>query len=258
MRHPVALTVTLSSIMLASCACLFALNPSLDINQYAHTSWRVRDGFTKGSILSIAQTPDGYLWLGTEFGLVRFDGVRAVPWQPPENQHLPAEHIMSLLVSQDGTLWIGTKKGLANWKGLTLTQFRQLDGESVYALLEDREGTVWVGAGGAPGSGKLCAIRGGTTDCFGGDGQLGGGATALHEDRNGVLWVGVRNGLWRWKPGARKLYPLPGQPDGPQALADDDDGTVLVDGRTESIDSSMARWTCIDYQVYRTSSRLKG
>ena len=65
------------------CPCAFALNPSLDISQYAHTAWTVRDGFFKGVINSIAQTPDGYLWLGTEFGLLRFDGVRAVPWQPP-------------------------------------------------------------------------------------------------------------------------------------------------------------------------------
>ena len=59
-------------ILLACCACAFALDPSLDISQYAHTSWRDRDGFAKGFVLSIAQTPDGYLWLGTEFGLLRF------------------------------------------------------------------------------------------------------------------------------------------------------------------------------------------
>src|SRR5262249_43993125 len=56
-----------------------ALNPSLDISQYAHTSWKVRDGFLSGSILSIAQTPDGYLWIGTDAGLFRFDGINAIP-----------------------------------------------------------------------------------------------------------------------------------------------------------------------------------
>ena len=66
-------------ILLASCPCASALNPSYDINQYAHTAWTIREGFFKGAISSIAQTPDGYLWLGTEFGLPRFDGVRSVP-----------------------------------------------------------------------------------------------------------------------------------------------------------------------------------
>src|SRR5215472_10767236 len=69
---------------------VLALDPSLDISQYAHTAWKVRDGFTKGAIYAIAQTPDGYLWLGTEFGLFRFDGVRTVSWQPPPDQDLPA------------------------------------------------------------------------------------------------------------------------------------------------------------------------
>ena len=77
-------------IILLACGCAFALDPSLDISQYAHTSWKVRDGFAKGQIILIAQTPDGYLWLGTEFGLLRFDGVRAVPWQPPRGEQLPS------------------------------------------------------------------------------------------------------------------------------------------------------------------------
>ena len=62
--------------------------------------------FTKGTIFSMAQTPDGYLWLSTEFGLVRFDGVQAIPWQPPAGEQLPSNYIQDLLVARDGTLWI--------------------------------------------------------------------------------------------------------------------------------------------------------
>ena len=91
-------------IVLASCTCALALDPSLDVNQYAHTAWKVREGFGKGAIYSITQTPDGYLWLGTEFGLLRFDGVRTMPWQPPANQHLPPGSIYSLVAARDVTL----------------------------------------------------------------------------------------------------------------------------------------------------------
>src|SRR5712675_2496480 len=102
-------------ILLAWCTCAFALDPALDISQYAHTAWKIREGFSKGRVTSFAQTPDGYLWLGTEFGLLRFDGVRAIPWGPPRGAALPDDHIRALLASRDGRLWIGTYKGLASW-----------------------------------------------------------------------------------------------------------------------------------------------
>src|SRR5271169_5188295 len=84
-------------ILLACCPCASALNPSLDINQYAHTAWTIREGFFKGVIYAIAQTPDGYLWLGTEFGLLRFDGVRPTPWEPPAGENLPSSSVGRLL-----------------------------------------------------------------------------------------------------------------------------------------------------------------
>lgn len=108
--------------LLACCNIASALNPSLDINQYAHKAWTIRDGFFKGIINAIAQTPDGYLWLGTEFGLLRFDGVRAVPWQPPDGEQLLSNFISDLLVAHDGTLWIGTLSGLASWRNSTFTR----------------------------------------------------------------------------------------------------------------------------------------
>jgi ligand-binding sensor domain-containing protein len=76
------------------CPHALALAPSLDVSQYAHTAWLVRDGFTQGSISSIAQTRDGYIWLGTGFGLFRFDGVRPEHWQPPQNgEQLPSNFV---------------------------------------------------------------------------------------------------------------------------------------------------------------------
>ena len=109
-------------VLLVCCPCAFASGPSLAISQYGHTAWTTREGFSKGTINAIAQTPDGYLWLGTEFGLLRFDGVRSVPWQPPKGEYLPSSNISSMLVARDGTLWIGTLKGLASWKNGKLTQ----------------------------------------------------------------------------------------------------------------------------------------
>src|SRR5882757_6201107 len=174
MRVAGNLGAVLAGMLLAGSTCVFALNPALDVSQYAHTSWKIHDGFTRGLIDSIAQTPDGYLWLGTEFGLVRFDGVRAVAWQPPAGQALPSSHIGKLLAARDGTLWIGTSKGLASWKGGKLTQHPELAGMEIFGLLEDHEGALWAGGWELP-TGRLCTIQRGSVRCYGEDGLLGRG-----------------------------------------------------------------------------------
>lgn len=244
-RRALTLALVLAGMLLSLQPCAFALDPKLDVNQYAHTAWKVREGFSKSGINAIAQTPDGYLWLGTDFGLLRFDGVRNVPWQPPADQHLPSNYILSLLAARDGTLWIGTWNGLASWKDGRLTQYPELAGYYIFNLLEDHDGVVWAGGmhiGVAIG--KLCAIHQGGVHCYGDDGGLGPGVVGLYEDGKGNLWVGVKDGLWRWRPGPPKFYPLRGEPNGIQALSEDADGTLLVgwkggiyrfvDGKTEN------------------------
>jgi ligand-binding sensor domain-containing protein len=194
------LGAVLAGMLLAGGSCALALNPALDVSQYAHAAWMIRDGFPKGLVNSIAQTLDGYLWLGTEFGLVRFDGVRGVDWQPPPNQALPSNNISGLMATRDGTLWIGTRKGLASWKGGKLTQYPELAGRYITSLLEDREGAVWASAFSYTPPGKLCAIQNVGVRCYGEDGALGNGVLWLSEDSKGNLWAGVRTGVWRWKP----------------------------------------------------------
>src|SRR5215468_3869467 len=150
-----------------------------------------------GSITSFAQTPDGYLWLGTEFGLLRFDGVRNVVWQPPADQLLPSNAIIKLLAARDGTLWIGTDKGLVSWNGKRLTEYSELAGQFVFSLLEDGSGAVWVGAVSfsLPATGKFCAIQNGSIQCYGGEGAFGRGVFNLYEDKRGNLWASGDKGL---------------------------------------------------------------
>src|SRR5580704_11439530 len=219
--------VSALGILLVCCACAFALDPSLDVSQYAHTAWRIREGFPKGIIYAIAQTPDGYLWLGTEFGLLRFDGVRAAPWQPPMGERLPGNFIDNLLVAHDGTLWIGTTQGLASWKDGKLTQHSELAGQAIHALLEDREGTIWVGARAIP-SGRLCAIQRGGLQCYGEDGSLGEAVFSLYEDSRGSLWAGSSTGLWRWKPGPPNFYRLSKPAPDILGLAEGENGVLLI------------------------------
>jgi signal transduction histidine kinase/ligand-binding sensor domain-containing protein len=233
-RHAVVrLCCVLAWALLALCPRALALDPSLDISQYAHTSWKVRDGFPKGPVTDVAQTPDGYLWFGTESGLVRFDGVRAVEWRPGTGQNLPSDWIRSLLASRDGTLWIGTRYGLAIWKNGNLSIQAELSGQDIVGLLQDREGTVWVGTIDVISGGKLCAIRDGTSHCSGGDGILGAGVMRMFEDRKGNLWVGAQNGVWRWKPGRSELIPVADPSRVGVVVGCEDDRGLLIGTQTE-------------------------
>jgi ligand-binding sensor domain-containing protein len=197
------------SVLTVLCPSAFALDPSLDINQYAHKAWTIREGFFKSRIFSMAQTPDGYLLLGTEFGLLRFDGVRAVEWTPPGSERLGDSRITSLLTGRDGTLWIGTQAGLASWNGAGLTRYPELQQHVVGSVLEDHEGTIWAGGINAAATGRLCGIRGRKTECYGQDGSLGRGVLSLHEDGSSNLWAGAASGLWLWRPDALKRYAMP-------------------------------------------------
>jgi signal transduction histidine kinase/ligand-binding sensor domain-containing protein len=191
--------------LLAWCPPALALNPALDVSQYAHTAWTVREGFLKSRVFAIAQTPDGYLWLGTDAGLFRFDGVRMVRWQPGGETQLPHATVSELLVARDGRLWIGTIGGLASLKDGRLVTYPELAGEVVSALAEDSLGTVWAGTTIVPNA-RLCAIRG-AVQCAAPEG-LGNGVFSLLEDR-GTLWVGAATGLWRWAPGNPTRYATP-------------------------------------------------
>jgi ligand-binding sensor domain-containing protein len=99
MRFAVSL---LLSLMAAPAA--FGLNPTRAISQYGHMMWTLQDGGLPGAPTSMTQTADGYLWVGTRNGLVRFDGVRFVPFAPPPGEELRTGRILSLHGSRDGGL----------------------------------------------------------------------------------------------------------------------------------------------------------
>jgi len=197
-----ALGLTLAAILLVWPHRALALDPAVGLGHYQHAAWTAREGLM-GSVRAIVQTPDGYLWLGTEFGLIRFDGVRFLSWPQIPDQQLPSPRVLSLLAARDGTLWIGTFGGLASWKDGRLTRYHEIE-DQMDSLLEDHEGTIWVGT-----NQRVCAIRSGRLECRDDVksvapstyGYLQGGVFSLHEDTQHRLWVGAESGLWQWQPG---------------------------------------------------------
>jgi len=164
-------------------------------------------GQIPGAVFALAQTSDGNLWVGTEFGLVRYDGTRFLPWQPPAGEQLSSSYIIALAAARDGSLWIGTRDGLSHTKPNTFETYRTSrgpGGPGVAAILEDHRGTVWAGTAGYK-SGGLCQVRAHSLDCAD-QGLAGVGVLSLFEGRSGDLWAGGAGGLTRWTPGFVRVY----------------------------------------------------
>ena len=105
----------------------FALDPHKTIAQYAHEVWTTKNGLPEADVMAILQTRDGYLWVGSEEGLARFDGVTFAVFDH-RNSPLPNNRIQALLEAPDGSLWVGTENGLARLKDGQFSNFSVRDG----------------------------------------------------------------------------------------------------------------------------------
>ncbi|HXB75591.1 MAG TPA: two-component regulator propeller domain-containing protein [Candidatus Acidoferrales bacterium] len=126
-----------------------ALDPRKSLTQYSHRLWTQQDGLPQDTIRAIAQTTDGYLWLGTDEGLARFDGYEFVSFSKA-NGDLPGNSITALAATADGSLWIGTSNGLAQYRDHrfhTFTVKQGLPDNAITALYSDHAGTLWLVAG---------------------------------------------------------------------------------------------------------------
>ncbi len=136
-----------------------AVDPERHISQYGHTAWRIQDGFFDGAPYSIAQTADGYLWIGGANGLVRFDGVRFVPWTSPPGKQLSSPVVARVLAARDGSLWIGTVPGLSHSTNQDLINYSSYANAVMGPTVEEENGTIWlIRAGIADGTGPLCTV----------------------------------------------------------------------------------------------------
>src|ERR1044072_1016672 len=89
-----------------------ALDPNRTLRDYGHQVWVSENGLPQNTVQAIAQTPDGYLWIGTQEGLARFDGVRFEIFDKQNTPQLKSNDIRALLVDGSGILWIATSTGL--------------------------------------------------------------------------------------------------------------------------------------------------
>jgi len=175
-----------------------SLDPTRAIRQYHQDLWTTDQGLPQNDILAITQTPDGYLWIATEQGLVRFDGQNFSIFNNANTAALKVSNISALLVDHSGDLWIGTHGGgLARLHHQEFTAFTVKTGLSndvVNALLEDQSGNLWIGTGQG-----LSRLRNGSfTNYHTSPGMPNDEISSLALAPNNVIWIGTHDGLSRY------------------------------------------------------------
>ncbi len=189
---------------------LWAVNPATHISQYAHTSWRVQDGIFSGAPNGIAQTSDGYVWVGTENGLFRYDGAAFVPFAPPNQEKQPLSKILSLYAARDGSLWIGSVGKLMRWKDGQLTTITGWTGWA-NSIAEDHNGKIWFAATKTPNQKPLCEVSDTKAFCHGrADGYPSTSAGVVAADAAGSIWAASADTLVHWQSIPTSLYEFKG------------------------------------------------
>jgi ligand-binding sensor domain-containing protein/signal transduction histidine kinase len=191
--------LALAALALGCAGPAAALDPSREISQYAHETWTTRDGLPHDRVHAVLQTRDGYLWVGTQAGLARFDGVRFVVFDPRNTPELRSGAVLSLAEAHDGALWMGTYGGgVTRLKDGRFTTFTTRDGlpnDFVWSVLVDRQGDLWLGTGG----GGVARLRDGRFEVF--EGLSDGMVSGLHETRDGRLLAATSAGTGQLRGG---------------------------------------------------------
>ncbi|MEO8090206.1 MAG: two-component regulator propeller domain-containing protein [Gemmatimonadales bacterium] len=178
------------------------LDPQRPITQYIHDAWQIDQGLPQNSAMALAQTRDGYLWVGTEAGVARFDGVKFTAHNTTNTSGLSDDYINSLLV--DGAdLWAGTwVGGIVRFSEGKSAGIPGSTGSMVNCLYRDQAGTLWAG--------RAAGLERWTDGQFHPVTGAEGGVHTLAEDANGTLLIGTDRGVLAWQNGRV----VPWQPEG--------------------------------------------
>jgi signal transduction histidine kinase/ligand-binding sensor domain-containing protein len=204
---------------------IFALDPNQPLTQLYHSSWNAKNGL-HGSVTALAQTADGFLWIGTTDGLYRFDGLYFEQYKPEINS-LPSVSVSALMAVPDGGLWIGFLRGGASFlKDGHVANYSERDGlpvSRVRCFAQDHDGTIWAG------------VVGGFTRFDGTRWQTirmdwnypSRSAWTLYVDKQGTLWVTTGKGIMFLPKGEKKFQDTGIEAGAIFAFAQAPDGTML-------------------------------
>jgi signal transduction histidine kinase/ligand-binding sensor domain-containing protein/CheY-like chemotaxis protein len=232
-----------AAVRLLAAACLLfalarpaqALDPHLAVSQYVFDNWQIQQGLPQNSVEALARTPDGYLWLASHEGLVRFDGVRFTVFDRSNTPQLRSRVITRLHVDTGGRLWIGTRVGVLTFAAGKFEAHDEpgLRDGYIRAIASDPDGHVWIGTEHA-----LFEIAGTSVRAYGREQGFDDTAIrALQIGSNGTVWAATNvGGLYRRVADRFEKVAVAGDPrtGGTRAMFEDEDGALWLgteDGR---------------------------
>lgn len=261
---------------------------------YTARTWRVEEGLPEDTVQAFAETPDGYLWVGTSGGLARFDGTHFEIFDSANTALFRENSVHCLATARDGSLWIGMEgSGLIRYSHGAFRAWTTADGLSdmfVHAIAEDRSGNLWIGTnngffrlfgnrvqrvdgtGGIPplavnailedntgrvwiGGSRLIAMQNGTFREHALPGELSRNRIkSLLQTRDGAIWVGTVSGLYRSPDGAAAFRRVPGISGTVRALHQSDDGALWI----SVVGQGAAVWTAGNNLLAAPRLRISG
>ena len=254
-------------LLLAFTTSALALDPHRALDHYGHQAWRTDSGLPQNTVHSILQTRDGFVWLGTDGGLVRFDGIDFVTFDAENTPALKSDSISDLLEDHSGKLWISTTAGLVSYQEGSFTAYTSAQGlpaDTVWFSYEDHHQRLWAITPTGPAwfdgrtftalagaqaaaplhrqslaeDGRGTLWLGGSSGVFALDGSptprlalhllSGVPVEAIELDRQGNVWMGTEEGLERYAGGALVPVAALAGKHAVTALADDGQGGMWV------------------------------
>ena len=183
--------------LMLGCGQAPGLDPHAPVNGYARQIWNIESGLPQDSVHAMLQSADGFLWLGTEGGLARFDGYQFRVFDRDSTPALAGNDIRCLLEDRSGALWVGTGSGLTRLKDGRARTFGPGDGVpagAVRSMLESGDGRLWIlTAGGLASSNVEHADAGkiGFQALSQHDGLLSDNVLSLTADSGDGVWIGT-------------------------------------------------------------------
>ncbi len=226
-RVRIALAMLCCVAWLAIANAAHALDAQRRIGQFHHTAWTVKEG-APGQVTALAQTQDGYLWLATQIGLFRFDGVQFERFESPDSSAFPAASISTLYAPPDGGLWVGFRYGAVSFlHDGQLTHYGEADGlptSTVFRFAQGPDGTLWA----ATFTG-LARLHGKRWERLGPEWRFPGQqARTVFVDAAGTLWAATERNVAFLRKGATSFESVPASVGRISQIAQAPDGGIWI------------------------------